>query len=163
MALTKREQVLIERFKRSGRAVDQKKLDAPFSILVRPLSAAGLDTGKFALWFENEMSNEFVSSDLKFPIKRIMISPHVLDETMAKRPADRVTFKRRENAVFVGLGIDYSRWRHASDKSKLTEMYENIKESILKIPQNYLGDGGREALLVIVEKAFVQLKSRLKH
>ena len=163
MTFTKREQILIERFKRSGRVIDQEKLDAPFGVLVRPLAIVGLDTGKFALWFEEEISAAIKRTGLTLPVKRIMISPHILDQTMLARPPEGVVFKRRENAVFVAIDIDHSTWLHSSENSKLALMYENIRQSVQKIPPKYVGDNGREALLNIVENAYTKLQSRLVH
>jgi hypothetical protein len=76
---------------------------------------------------------------------------------------DGVAFKRRENAIFVAIDIDYSTWLHSSDNSKLALMYENIRQSLLKIPQKYVGDGGLVALLNIIENAYTKLQSRLMH
>lgn len=161
MAFTKREQVLIERLKRSGRVIGQEKIDAPFGVLVRPLATVGVDAGKFALWFEEEISAAIKGTGLTLPIKRIMISPHIIDQAVSARPPDGVAFKRKENAVFVAIDINYSKWLHSSESAKLTSMYENIKQSLLRIPQEYVGDSGREVLLNITENAYNKLQSRL--
>jgi len=163
MALSKRERVLIERYKRSGRVVDQEKLDAPFAILVRPLAMAGLDVGKFSLLFEDEISALVKIAGLTLPVRHIMISPHVIDQTVSQRPLEGVSFKRRQNAVFVALDIDHSTWLLSSDKSKLALMYENVKQSILAIPQKYVGNDGRKSILDIVENAYAKVQTRLVH
>ena len=163
MALSKREQVLIERYKKSGRVVDQEKLDAPFGLLIRPLAMVGLDAGKFALWFEDEISALLKITGLTLPVRHIMISPHLIDQTVSQRPVEGIAFKQRESAVFVAIDIDHSTWLLSSDKSKLALMYENVRQSILAIPQKYVGDSGREALLDIVESSYTKLKTRLMH
>lgn len=163
MALTKREQVLLDRLKKSGRAIDRQKLDVPFSVLVRPLATVGVDAAKYALWFEEEISASVSRTGLILPISRIIISPHIIDETLSARPPDGVAFKRRENTVFVAVSMDYSRWSHSSENSKLASMYENIKESLQRIPQKYMGESGRKALLDITENAYAKLRSRLVH
>jgi hypothetical protein len=161
--LNKRERLLIERFRRSGRTIDQEKLDAPFRFLVRPLSMVGLDAGKFALWFEEEIFSGIKKAELAFPIRSILISPQLIDESVSRRPLDAVRFKRRENAIFAGISIDHSIWLHSSDNAKLMLMYENIKQSTLEIPQKYIGIDGREALLNIIDNAYTKLQQRLKH
>lgn len=163
MAPTKREQLLIERFKKSGGVVDQEKIDAPFGVLVRPLATVGLDAGKFALWFEEKITEAIKVTGLTLPIRRIMISPHIIDPTVAQRPPDNVAFKRRENSIFVAIGMDHSKWMYFSDSKKLASMYDNIRQSICKIPQKHIGDSGREALLNIVGKVYIELQSRLVH
>lgn len=163
MALTKREQVLIERLKRSGRAIDQQKRDAPNVVLVRPLAMVGLDAGKFALWFENEISVAIKRIGLTIPVSWVMISPHIVDPSMSVRPSDGVSFKRKDNEILVTIGIDHSRWLHSSDDEKLALMYENIKQSLLLIPPKYVGDSGRETLLNIIEEVYTKLRSRLTH
>jgi hypothetical protein len=159
MAFTKREQILIERFKRSGRKIDQEKLDAPFGVLVRPLATVGVDAGKFALLFENEISVAIKRIGLTLPVRRVMISPHIIDETTARRPSGGVSFKSKENAIFVAIDIDHSKWVHSSDNSKLTSMYENIRHSLLLIPQTYVGDSGRDILLNVMEDAYTKLQA----
>lgn len=168
MAFTKREQILIERFKRSGRAIDQEKLDAPFGVLVRPLASVGLDAGKFALWFEEEIWAAIKRIGLTPPVRRVMISPHIIDPTTIEpvtsiRPSDEVSFKRKENAIFVAIEIDYSIWFHSSDESKLALIYKNIKQSLLLIPKKYVGDSDREMLLSVIEEVYTKLRSRLTH
>lgn len=163
MALTKREQVLIERLKNSGRAIDREKRDAPYVVLVRPLAMVGLDAGKFALWFENEISVAIKRIGLALPVSWIMISPHIIDLTVSVRPSDGVSFKRNENAIFVAIDIDYSKWLNSSDDSKLYLMYENIRQSLLLIPQKYLGDSSRQTLLNVIEEVYTKLQSRLTH
>lgn len=163
MALTKREQVLIERLKRSGRAIDQEKRDAPYVVMVRPLAMVGLDVGKFALWFENEISVAIKRIGLTIPVSWVMISPHIIDPSMSVRPPDGVSFKRKDNEVLVTIGIDYSKWLHSSDDTRLALMYENIKKSLLLIPQKYVGDSGRETLLNVLEEVYSKLRSRLTH
>ena len=163
MALTKREQVLIERLKKSGRMIRREKVDAPFEVLVRPLATVGVDAGKFALWFEEEISAGIKATGLTLPLRRIAISPHVIDLTIAARPLDGVSFRRRENAIFVAVSIDYQTWSRSSDNSKLTSMYGNIKQSLHSIPQKYVDDSGRKALLNIIENAYAKLQSRLAH
>lgn len=163
MALTKREQILVERLKKSGHLIGREEVDAPFQVLIRPLATVGLDTGKFALWFEEEISTAIKEAELAIPVKHFIISPHVIDQTISTLPPDHVTFKRKENAVSVGLSIGYSTWLRSSEKSKLASMYENIKLSLLQIPQKHVGDAGREALLNIVENVYAKLQSRLTH
>jgi hypothetical protein len=163
MALTKRERVLIERLKKSGRMSRREKVDAPFEVLVRPLATVGVGAGKFALWFEEEISTGVKAAGLTLPLKRIMISPHIIDLTIAAYPLDGVTFRRRENAIFVAVSIDYQTWSRSSENSKLASMYENIKQSLLQIPGEYVGDSGRETLLNIIENAYTKLQSRLAH
>lgn len=163
MAPTKREQVLIERYKKSGGRIDQEKLDAPFGFLVRPLATVGLDSGKFALWFEEETSAAIKEAKLTFPIRRLMISPHIIDQTLSGRPSDGVVFKRNENAVLVAITLDHPTWQDSSDSSKLNLMYETIKQSILEVPSKHMDDNGRKALLRIVDNAYAKLQSRLVH
>ena len=137
------------------------KAEAPFAVLVRPLATVGGDTGKFALWFEEEISAGIEATGLTLPLKRIMISPHVLDLPVAARPLDGVSFRRRENAIFVAVSIDYQTWSRSSENSKLTSMYENIRQSLDSIPRKYVDDSGRRVLLNLVENAYTKLQSRL--
>ena len=161
MPLTKREQILIDRLKKSGRPIEQAKIDAPFSVLVRPLATIGVDAGKFALWFEEEISTGIGSFKVGAPIKRIVISPHIIDPAVSALPPDSISFSRKENAVFVAIGIDYLKWSHSSDATKLTAIYENIRQSILSIPKKHLGDESREMLLSIAKDSHVKLQSRI--
>jgi hypothetical protein len=163
MALTKREQVLIDRFKKSGRVLDQEKLNAPFGVLVRPLASVGIDSGKFALWFEEEISAGIKETGLTLPVRRIMISPHIINVEDAVIPSRGVTFRRKENAIYAATDIDFSQWVQFSNNQKLTMMYEHIKLSLLNIPQKHVGDVGREALLSIIDSAYIKLQSRLAH
>jgi hypothetical protein len=163
MTLTKREKTLIERYKKSGRTVDQEKLDARFRFLVRPLATIGLDAGKFALWFEEEISKAIKEAGLEFSISSVVISPHIVDPTTSSRPSDGVVFKRSENAVFVAASIDHHTWLLSSDSTKLMSMHENIRHSVLKLPQKYVDDNVREALLGIIDNVYARLRSRLVH
>ena len=143
--------------------IGRTKTDASLGVLVRPLATVGVDAGKFALWFEEEITAAIKATGLTLPIKRIMISPHVIDQAASARPIDGVAFKRKENAIFVAKDIDYTKWSQSSESSKLALMHENIRESLLNIPQKYVGDNGRKTLLNITENAYTKLQSRLAH
>ncbi len=163
MAFNKRESALIERYKKSGRTINRERLDAAFHFLVRPLATIGADTGKYALWFEDEVVAAIKGTKFGSPVSCIMISPIVIDETMSARPPDSLRFKRSENAVYVAIGIDYAAWNRSSDVSKLGMTYENIKQSLSKISTKHLLQDDRDRLFGVVDNVYVKFQSRLVH
>ncbi len=163
MALSKREQALIDRYKESGRVPNEKALDAPFLVLVRPLASAGLDSGRFALWFEEEISAQIEETGLTLAVRRIMISPHIINPEHGVIPSRGVSFSRRENAIHTMTDIDFLQWIQLSDDRKLATMHEHIRRSILNIPGRYVDGDGRERLLQIVDSAYGKLQHKLAH
>jgi hypothetical protein len=71
--LSKREQRLIERLKASGRAIRQDLIDAPFKVLIRPLTTVGVDKS-LATLFEDEVFAEVKKVQFESPISGIFVS-----------------------------------------------------------------------------------------
>jgi hypothetical protein len=163
MVFSKREQILIDRFKKSGRVVNEQRLNAPFRLTVRPLTTVGTAWGYPFSAFDDEAFSLVKESKFDSAIKGIMVTPIIMDEAIAKAPVDSLRYKANEKTIYVAIGIDHSVWSQAENTSRIDLLADNIRSSIHKVPDKRLTGSDRANLLAIVDQVQNRLKSRLVH
>ena len=112
--VNKRERELIERYRKAGLAVHDARLNQLFMFLIRPLTTVGIEKGRLFHIREDEMVKEIKHIEFSSPIKGIHISPHIFDKKIAKAPDDYVKFRKSENAISVGIEINFEIWINSS-------------------------------------------------
>jgi hypothetical protein len=163
MALRDRERILIERLKQAGRAINDDRLNAPFRLTIWPLTTVGTDWRFPVSGFDVEAFSLVKTSDFSSPIRGVMINPIIMDETLAKVPADSFRYDTRDRTIRVSRGIDHSKWSRADPSLKIDLFTNNLKSSIDRIPEKYLTASDRTHLLAIVNQVRMRLISRLVH
>jgi hypothetical protein len=126
----KREQALIDRFRASGLDLNHEKGNAAFRFMVRPLTTVGIDMGNLALWFEDEAYPMVHALKFNSNIRMLMVSPTIMDGSIAKIPADHLKYRTGEKSVSVGISIDHISWSSAPSQTKLELLAGNINASI---------------------------------
>ena len=161
--ITKREQVLIERLKASGRKVHTEQFDSPLMFMVRPFTTVGVDVDQLASLFENETLSIIKTLNFESPIKGILVFPTIIDGTLAKVPTDYVKHKTREKTVFVGRNISYDCWSEALEGQRVELLAENIRGSIRMIPRKYLAERDQVKLLTVIDRGLPRVRAKLLH
>jgi hypothetical protein len=159
----KLEQALIERFTASGRNLRHETLNTAFRFMVRQLTTVGVDTGNLTNWFEDEAFPMVTAQEFDSKIRMLMVSPTIMDGSIAKIPSDHLKFRAGERTVSVGINIDYLSWSSASSRDKIELLSDNIVSSVNKIPAKYLSAEDREKLLGIIHQVRSRLELRLLH
>jgi hypothetical protein len=161
--LSKKDQEIMNRLVASGYAINDVQLHAPFRFLVRPFKTTGVEVGRLAAWFEEEVFSDIKNIDFQSPIAGIAIFPTIFDNAIAPTPKDYVKYKRSEKSVFVAVNINFSLWAAASQNERLNLLADNIRQSIERIPEKYLSSLDRDRLLNLVGQTHQRLLSRLMH
>ena len=136
--MSERERTLIERFKISGRGINEDRLSAPFRLTIWPLTTVGTDWSFPVSGFDVEAWSLVKTSGYASPIKGIMINPIIMDGALAKVPADSFRYDTRDATARVSLRIDHSTWSRADPSVQIDLFTNNLKSSIDRIPEKYL-------------------------
>jgi hypothetical protein len=156
-ALSKKEQAIMDRLKASGYASNHAQLHAPFRFLVRPFTTVGIEVGKLASWFEDDVFSKINAFEFQSPITGIAIFPAIFDSAIAPPPKDYLKYKRSEKSVFVGVNINFAAWATGSQSERLNLLGENIGRSVEGIPEKYLSSLDRDRLLSVVSQTHDRL------
>jgi hypothetical protein len=135
--------------------------NAPFEFLVRPVTTVNVSNKNLANSFEDEVRSSLVNVKFLSPISAILVLPGIIDGSVAVPPDDYVGYKKRDNSVSVGIGIDFTLWQRSSELEKIALLADNIRDALSKIQRRYLVDEDRERLHLIVYKVQALLASRL--
>ena len=158
---SKKEQILIERFKAAGGIVNDERLNAPFVFIIRPFTTVGVEDLFLAAWLEDEIFSRIKGVKIEFPLKGISIFPAIFDESVAKSLPDKATFRKSERVFNVKLGIDFHLWSEASKIEKIKLLHQNVLDSLSKIPTTLLPEDARSKLIAFLEEASDGLRRRV--
>lgn len=135
---------------------------APFKFMISPI-VSGIDTDEgrhLTAGYQNETYKIIKDEVFNSPIVAIVCFPKITDPSIGQF-RDRVSHKRKQKAMFVGLNIPFKVWMQASARSKADLFAENLTESVKKIPSKQLLDEDRNRLLSAVDQAHSIMKTRL--
>lgn len=145
----------------SKRVTASSRTDVPFKLMVRPFTTIGVDTRYPFTLFEDELPGLTADHVFNSPVKRVVITPAIIDPAVAVPPRDYSKFNRKEGSVFVGSQIDYKAWESSSQGRKLGIFAESIKSSIQAISPKYITPGDCVALKQAIAQILHIAKARL--
>jgi len=145
----------------SERVTTPAQTDVPFKLMVRPFTTVGVDTRYPFTLFEDELIGLTAGHVFGSPVRRVVVTPAIIDPTVAVPPKDYSKFNRKEGSVFVGNKIDYKIWESSSQDRKLEIFAESIKSSILTISPKYITPADCVTLTQAIERILHIAKARL--
>lgn len=160
---SKEEQELIDRLKASGRTLNEEKLNAPFKLMVRPLTTVGVSSLKVMSWLEDEVFAAAKDMKIQSGITAIVINPTIFDGVAAESPKDGIKFNKNDRSLFSSKNINFDAWESASNSDKINMVLINAKASLDAISDKYLSTEERKKLSHIFENACFRLIQRLLH
>jgi hypothetical protein len=106
--------------------------------------------------FEKRIRREITEIELASPLEYIVLFPTVLNPDITPL-RDRVTFRPKEKAVYVGKSLSHGEWVVASNEARIELMAKNIEGSLKQIEERHMPSADLAALLDALEKAKVAL------
>jgi hypothetical protein len=99
VVLSKKERILVDRLRKSGRTINEDRMHAHFRLTIRPLTTIGTECGHPVSGFDDEAFSSVRELEFNSPSRGIMITPIIVDETLAKVPADSSRYRSKDRTV----------------------------------------------------------------
>lgn len=154
----------LEKDDRTGTAqppMGRAQPDVPFKLMVRPFTTVGVDTRYPFTLFEDELRRVIQGHIFDSQIRIIVVTPTIIDRTLAVPTKDYVKFNKKEGSVFVGKGIDYRTWEHLSQGERLEIFAVSVRNSLLAVSPTYITASDCEFLVRSVDQILPDVKARL--
>lgn len=152
MSLTKKERIMAERAKSRGYEFSESQNGMPFVFRVSPVITSGVDVSVFFMLAQRIIA-KIMEKEFRCDLNGVVVFPRILDPKVKK--ADELSsFRRRDKAFYVGLGIDFGQWVNGSTTEKMGLALHNIVDSVRLIPICNLPQSSRDTLIDIIFEAF---------
>lgn len=148
MNLTKQEKILFARLEARGYRLDKSQEGIPFTFSISPVISAGVDVSIFAV-LSCEVISELKHRNYECALSGVVIFPRILDPKI-KKSEKLCLFKRKDNAFYVGLEIDFGEWTQGTQQERVNLALVNLQDSISQIPDRHISAIHREQLIEVI-------------
>lgn len=158
MSLTNKEKIVVERLAARGYKINDSQSEAPFTFAISPVISAGVDVSIF-MPLSRAIISAIKDKEYKCELNGVVVFPRIVDPAV-KKPEKLCSYKRRDNAYYVGIEIDFHQWAVASQSEKLNIALSNMRESIFLIPERHMSSLARDRLIQMILAASATLLSK---
>ncbi len=127
MALAKYEKTLLDRLIARGYPIDRSQEGAPFTFTISPVTTVGVDVSVL-INLGRAIIAEIKDQGFRCELSGLVVFPRICDPNITKAEP-LLSFKRKDNAYYVGLGIDFEAWSQGSSSDRLSLALSNLRQS----------------------------------
>lgn len=158
---TKEADRLLERLRARGHPLYSDDPDLPFAFFIsgRTTLDVGEDSRRITNQFQIEMVERLRHKEFGSSLTGLILFPTILNPSIAI--SDDYVSNKRDGSVHVGVNIDYASWITASFDEKTALFRDCLMQSIGRIAKSRLRQADRDALLSVVEQAYLAARRAL--
>lgn len=158
---TKQEERLLERLRERGHPLYSDDPGLPFAFFISGYTSLDVseDSRRITNQFQTEIADRLRHMEFDSPLTGLILFPTILDPSIA--PIDDYVTNKRDGSVHVGVNIDHTSWITASLDEKVALFRDCLAKSIGRIVESRLGKPDRDALLDMLEQAYLAVRRAL--
>lgn len=132
-----------------------------FKLMVRPFTTVGVDTRYPFTLFEDELPSLIDPNTFSSFVRRVVVTPTIIDPSLAVPPKEYSKFNRKESSVFVGKLIEHRTWESSSKARKLDMFAANLVDSLRMITPKYISLPDSKILIQAIDQILINTKASL--